>query len=120
MDDLVESYLLGRPHSSYPVMRPDGAIEGLVTLRQLRSVTPADRATTRVADVAHPIDQVPTAAPAEALVDVLEHSDGATGGRFLVFDDGKLVGIVSPADIARAIDVRSVDGGRMGTGTGVR
>jgi Zn-dependent protease/CBS domain-containing protein len=120
VDDLVESYLLGRPHSSYPVTGPDGEVEGLVTLRQLRSVTPADRATTRVADVAHPLDQVPTAAPAEALVDALERSDGATGGRFLVFDDGKLVGIVSPADIARAIEVRSVGDGRAQPSAGVR
>jgi Zn-dependent protease/CBS domain-containing protein len=120
VEDLIESYLLGRPHSSYPVEGRDGQIEGLVTLRQLRSVTPGSRAATRVTDVAHPLDQVPTAAPAEDLVEVLERGDGATGGRFLVFDKGKLVGIVSPADIARAIDVRSFDKGSSEPSTGVR
>jgi CBS domain-containing protein len=106
--DLVEHYLLGHPHSGYPVKHPDGHIMGLVTLRQLRAVALQDRSATLVADVALPLDRLPTAAPGEPMVDVLERLDSSIGGRILVFDGKQLAGIVTPTDVTRAIDVRNL------------
>jgi CBS domain-containing protein len=81
----------------------------LITLAQLREVPPEQRLSTRVADVALPMAEVPIAGPDEPLVNVLGRSVPATGGRVLVLDDeGRLVGILTPADVTRALEVRAV------------
>lgn len=108
VDAFVERYVLGQRYSAYPVEGFDGHITGLITLAQLRAVPPLDRATTRVADVAIPLARVPTATPDQPLTELMEHLSPDTGGRALVFDAGKLVGIVTPTDIARMIEVKGL------------
>lgn len=107
VQDFIERYLLGDRHSAYPVADPDGSIVGLVTLRQLRDVAPGRRATTTVREIALPLDAVPTAAPSEPLSALIERlaAAGHGGGRALVIDEGRVVGIVTPADLARLIEV---------------
>lgn len=108
VDAFVERYVLGHRYSAYPVQRFDGQIEGLITLAQLRAVPPADRARIRVADVAIPLRRVPTAAPDELLTGLLERLSSDAGGRALVFDHGELVGIITPTDIARTIEIQGL------------
>lgn len=109
--DLIDQYLLSRPHSAYPVEGPDGRIHGLVTLHQLRGVSPAERSHTLVADVALAPQEVPITEPDRPVVGLLEQmEDRSAGGRFLVFEDNHLVGMVTPSDISRAISIRSMDG----------
>lgn len=103
--DFIEHYLLGSRHSAYPVEGFDGTIVGLITLAQLREVPAASRATTRLIGIATP---VPTATPEESLVALLERLTGNTGGRALVLDDGELVGIITPTDVARAVQATSL------------
>lgn len=105
LEDFIQRYLLGDRHSSYPVVDRYGTLVGLVTLTQLRGVAPAQRATTTVAEIALPLHSVPTAAPAEPLSTLLEHLAAGPGKRALVIDGGKLVGIVTPSDLTRLIDV---------------
>lgn len=105
IDGFIHEYLLGNRHSSYPVEDGDGDIQGLVTLTQLRAVPPGARGVARVADVAVPLASVPTAAPDEDLVGVLGRLSPQTGGRALVFQQGELVGIITPADVARAVEI---------------
>ena len=64
----------------------------------------AERYRTPLASIACPMAEVPVAAPDEPLVSLLPRLGRATDGRGLVLDEGALVGIVSPADVARAID----------------
>ena len=104
--DFIEHYLLGDRHSAYPVTDRDGSIVGLVTLRQLRDVVPGRRAITSVREIAIPLQSVPTAAPREPLSALIERLAAAGhGSRALVMDGGKVVGIVTPSDLARLIDV---------------
>lgn len=108
VDAFVERYVLGQRYSAYPVVRFDGRVEGLITLAQLRAVQPADRGRIRVADVAIPLERVPTATPDELLTALLERLSPETGGRALVFDHAELVGIVTPTDVARTIEIKGL------------
>lgn len=106
VEDFIHRYLLGDRHSAYPVTDRDGSIVGLVTLRQLRELAPQRRTDTSVADIALPLQSVPTAAPREPLSALL-HRMAPVGprSRALVMDGDSVVGIVTPTDLARLIDV---------------
>lgn len=108
VDDFVEGYLLGSRHSAYPVEALDGGIAGLVSLAQLRDVPAARRHHTRLIDIAVPLAALPVAAPDDPLVALLERLTPNTGGRALVFDQDRLVGILTPTDVARTAQVRGL------------
>jgi Zn-dependent protease/CBS domain-containing protein len=100
----VESHLLQRRHTSFPLVDDDGRPLGLVTAGRLKTL-PRDRwAQTPISAVACPLADVPVAAPGELLSELLPRLGGPTGGRAMVLDRGELVGIVSPFDITRAIE----------------
>jgi CBS domain-containing protein len=103
--------------TSLPVVDDRGALVGLVTLRRLRQVPPEQRATTRLAAVACPRDRLVTVAPDEPLADLLGRVSADEDGRALVLEGGRLVGIVSPTDIMRALaaaDLRGAQPGALG------
>lgn len=104
----IEGYLLADRHSGYPVVTNEGALSGLITLTQVRGVARGERATVLVGEVAQPLDRVPTAAPGETVLDVIERLAAAGAKRALVLDNGHLVGIVTSDDLARLIDVAKV------------
>ncbi|MGZ4576641.1 MAG: site-2 protease family protein [Mycobacterium sp.] len=106
VDDFVQRYVLGDRHSAYPVVDRSGSISGLITLRQLRDVAPERRATTVVGDIAQPLHEVPSGAPQEPLTALLERmAPAGPRSRALVFEGGQVVGIVTPTDVARLIEV---------------
>jgi Zn-dependent protease len=106
--EFITRNVLRGHHSAYPVVGRDGVVEGLVTLRQLRGVAPDERAGTPVRDVCVPLDGIATCAPTDLLAEVLPRVTRESGLRALVFDEGRLVGIVTPADVARTLDARAL------------
>jgi Zn-dependent protease len=106
VEDFIQRYVLGDRHSAYPVADRDGSTMGLVTLQQLRQLAPNRRTTTSVREIAVPLDSVPTASPHEPLSALIDRLAAAGhGSRALVVDGGRVVGIVTPSDLARLIDV---------------
>ncbi|MBX9641615.1 MAG: CBS domain-containing protein, partial [Mycobacteriaceae bacterium] len=106
VEDFIQCYVLGDRHSAYPITDRDGSAVGLVTLRQLRDVSPGLRATTRVRDIALPVADVPAAAPGEPLNALLQRmTPVGPRSRALVMEGGNVVGIVTSGDVARLIDV---------------
>ena len=103
VEEFINSYVLTHRHSTFPVRDFEGRLVGLVTLGRLKQVPPHERATTRVVAVAYRLGEVTTAAPDEPLADVVGRLHAGAGGRALVFDQGRLVGIVSPSDVARVM-----------------
>ncbi|WP_299564304.1 site-2 protease family protein [uncultured Mycolicibacterium sp.] len=108
VEEFIQRYLLGDRHSSYPVEGADGTVIGLITLEQLRRVAPGLRDSVRLADVAVPLNQVATAAPDEPVTALLERLEQHRGRRALVLDRGRVVGIVTAADLARLVEVMTV------------
>jgi Zn-dependent protease/CBS domain-containing protein len=106
VEDFIQRYVLGDRHSAYPVTDGGGSIVGLVTLRQLRDVAPAQRAITSVGEIALPLRELPTAAPSEPLTVLLGRmAPAGPRSRALVVEGGHVVGIVTPTDVARLVDV---------------
>ncbi|MDQ4145308.1 MAG: site-2 protease family protein [Actinomycetota bacterium] len=99
----IDSYALRHKFSTFPVVARSGQPVGLVTLSRVKQLPPEGRGRRRVHDVACALDEVATVAPEDLLVNVLERTEQCSEGRALVLDDGRLVGIVSPRDIQRAI-----------------
>lgn len=108
VEEFVPRYLLHGRHSAYPVVGPRGEVEGLVTLGCLRGVPPAQRSATRVGDVAVALSALATCGPDDSLVDLLPRVTRESGQRALVFDQGHLVGIITPADVTRALEAGSL------------
>jgi Zn-dependent protease/predicted transcriptional regulator len=114
----VEDQVVSGRHSAYPVVDRLGRVEGLVTLQQLRRVPSSARATTLVRQVCVPPSDVVAASPADALTEVVSRMSDRSGRRVLVLDGGRLVGIVTPADVSRTLAIRelALSAGHAGRG----
>jgi Zn-dependent protease len=95
----------------YPLHDFDGRPAGLLTLTQLATVPPERRETLRLRDIATPVEFLVTTTADEPLNGLLERMSGwprvpaaaHTSGHALILDaDGRLAGVVTPADLARA------------------
>jgi Zn-dependent protease len=98
---LVEQYAMRYHFTTFPTHDIAGRIEGLVTLRGMKRVPGPQRSRVRAAEIAMPLTQIPIAAPTDLLTDLLSKLGPQSDGRALVFDGDRLVGIVSPSDVAR-------------------
>jgi Zn-dependent protease len=106
----VEQFLAAEaprhPFTTYPVHDPSGRLTGVVRLRELLDHRTPASAEKRLSDVAHPLSDIPVARPDEDLSMLLARAGSQLDKRVLVFDGDRLVGIVSPADIARILTLK--------------
>src|SRR5690349_3015670 len=110
VDQFLESVAPNHSFTTYPVHDASGKLTGVVRLSDLVRMPAGDRAEKHLKDVAHPIAAVPTTNPREDLSAMLGRVGGGLDMRVLVFDGGELVGILSPADIARVLALREAAG----------
>ena len=103
VDELVKRFLFAERHTTFPTQDFGANLTGLVTLAAIKRLAPDRHATTRVREILCPLPQVPTAAPEDSLLTLIGRMGGCAEGRALVLKDGKLVGIVSPSDVSRAV-----------------
>jgi CBS domain-containing protein len=100
--EFIDSYLWRSRHSAFPLTE-DGRPAGLVTLNRIKQVPPEQRPATRLRDIACPPQDLAVAGPQEPIIDVLARLTRCADGRALVVSDHRLVGIVSPSDVSRAV-----------------
>ena len=100
---LVDQYVIGHQVSSFPTHGIDGRIDGLVTLRGIKQLPAQQRGARHAIDIAIPAASVPVARRDEPLTDLLKRMGTASDGRAMVYDSDRLVGIISPSDIARLV-----------------
>jgi CBS-domain-containing membrane protein len=102
VEELLDGELAGHRQSTFP-LTTDTGVAGLVTLDRIRRVPPAKRGATTLADIACPLAEVATASPTEPVADLLPRMSSCADGRALVLQNDRLVGIVTPTDISRAV-----------------
>lgn len=107
VERFVEEFVFGHRYSTFPVVGGDRRV-GLMTLNRVKDVPPSDRPHRSLHGVACPPDEVATASPDEDLVDVLPRMSGCADGRVVVVDDGRVVGILSPRDVARELEIAGI------------
>lgn len=102
LERMVDQYVFGERHSRYPV-QVGGQIVGLVSLGQIKGVPKSRWPSTLVADIADR-DLSRLLVSADAPLENAMQRLGPDGpGALLAVDDGRLVGIVTRADLAHAV-----------------
>jgi Zn-dependent protease/CBS domain-containing protein len=110
VEQFLESVAPQHPFTTYPVHDPSGKLTGIVRLGDLVRMPAGARVETRLRDRARPIAEVPTARPDDDLAALIQRVGASLDQRVLVFDGERLVGIVSPVDVARVVAVRQTIG----------
>ena len=106
VEQFLESVAPNHSFTTYPIHEQSGKLTGVVRLSDLVRIPPAERARKHLIDVARPITDVPVTSPREDLSALIQRIGAGLNQRVLVFDNGTLVGILSPADVARIMTVR--------------
>jgi Zn-dependent protease/CBS domain-containing protein len=108
-----------RPYTTYPVTE-NGDVVGLLPFRRVTEVPRAEWDRRTVRDCMIPREEVPLVEQDDELVlaagEVAEHGIN----RALVLDAGRLVGLLSVTDVARALEMRGAGRRRPATGSGRR
>lgn len=99
MDDVVWR----RRHTTYPVV-DNGAPVGLLPFRRVAEVARTEWDVRRVRDSMLALDAVPLFGPSEDALEAFARLTSSAVGRGLVLEDGRLVGLVSVTDFARALE----------------
>ncbi|MGP3962038.1 site-2 protease family protein [Nonomuraea sp. 3N208] len=108
---LIDRLVMSRRLSTYPLVDENGGFLGLVTLNRIRQVAPEARETTRLREIACPPEEVPRATREEPLTGLLSRMTGCADGRAVVLDpSGRLVGLLTPTDISRVIQIAGLRG----------
>ena len=94
-------------HSTYPVVDLNGGLLGLASLRLAAGVPFDNRRTTFIRDVMLPLGAFPVLSPDDEIGEVLPKLQQGPG-RAVVLDDGRVVGMLSTSDVARAIELQQI------------
>ncbi len=105
VEDLIEAYLVPGNRRAVPVVAGDRLV-GMVTLGDIQAIAPQARASTRVVDVMGGRSGVTTVGPDTPLAAALEAMLAGDFEQLPVLEDGRLMGVLSRADIIRQIQLR--------------
>ena len=116
LSEFVEESVWGTRHEAYPVIE-DGRPVGLMLVSRLGHVPRDAWSLHRVRELMVPMEQVPVVAPGDELIAALEAIAQSVPGRALVLDEDRLVGLLSSADVRRALEVRGFRGASAQNGS---
>jgi Zn-dependent protease/CBS domain-containing protein len=108
LQEFLDRYAMQHRYTTFPVRDFDGRVDGIIALSQVKPVPHDRRGDLRVRDVMWQPGQYAVARPDEPLVDLLERMNQYPATRALVLDGDRLIGIVSPADVSRMMQIASL------------
>ena len=101
----VDDYFMRYNHGAFPV-HDDGRTVGLLTLRGVKRLPQAEWTGRTAADTMEPIGEQCSVDASARMDTVLSKIQDGGSGRCLVLRDGRVVGIITPSDIARWLERR--------------
>jgi PDZ domain-containing secreted protein/Zn-dependent protease/CBS domain-containing protein len=107
IDSFINDVTHESGHSTYPVVDLNGALLGLASLRLAAGVPFERRGVTSIRDVMMPMGSFPTLSPDDEIGQVLPKLQQGPG-RAVVMEDGRVVGLLSVSDVARAIELEQI------------
>jgi len=109
LDGFIAETVLANRFSTYPLVDDNRRLVGLTTLNRIRGVPSGQRHSTRLVDVSVRPEEIPLAGPDELVIEVLPRMVGHGDNRLVVVDGaGRILGVLSPTDVNRAISNREL------------
>jgi CBS domain-containing protein len=102
--EVIERYGRASRFSSFPIGTPDGRIVGLTTVQRLARLPRENRSRAPVTSGAAMPAQIAWCGPDDTLLSAAALMHSSADRRALVVDNGHCVGILSPSDVARAVN----------------
>jgi len=103
IETFIDQFALVHRFKSFPLVAFDGSVSGLVVTARLQEVPAAERGRRRVREVGVPVDGVVLGRPDEALTTLLGRMPAEPGRALITDDAGRLLGMVTPSDVQRAL-----------------
>ena len=104
LGEFLDQVVSTHRYTTYPVV-DDGRAVGLLPFRSVATVPRGEWDTRSVRDSMLPLDRVPLLGSEDELVDALSALGESDVHRGLVLEDGRLVGLLSITDLARAFEI---------------
>ncbi|MEO5965518.1 MAG: site-2 protease family protein [Candidatus Limnocylindrales bacterium] len=111
VDVFVQGVLVAQRQQAALVIEAGGAPFGIAGVAEVTALRGHARREARVRDIAVPHGSVPVVGPDEDVLVALERIRAASSGDvpyMLVIEDGEVIGLVSPADLARSLESRAI------------
>lgn len=105
VSQLIDDYLVPGNRRAVPVVLGDRLL-GIVTVGDIRAVPPDRRPFTFVSEVMGGREGVVTAHPADSLASAIEALGSGDFEQIPVVEDGRLVGVLTRADVLRQLQLR--------------
>lgn len=102
VEEIVKSYFMKYNWVAYPVVK-NGQVKGIVTLKSIQHLPRASWSSMNVSEVMRPTSPNIVTSPDDEVFDILQKLVSVAEGRMLVIEDGRLVGIITSADVNRAV-----------------
>jgi Zn-dependent protease/CBS domain-containing protein len=101
--EVIERCVLPSRFSSFPVVDADGQLVGLATVRRMAERARGSWAMTSISAVAAPRSEIVECGPEDRLAEVAARLESSPDRPAIVLDGERVVGILTPSDVARAI-----------------
>jgi len=108
--DTVNGPLRWTSQTAVPVLDFGGHVAGVVTMNQVKRLPAEHWADTEVAKVMLPAAFIPAVAPSDKLTEVMERLRPEAEGLALVLSEGRLVGLIGPAEVQRSVTIGRMAG----------
>jgi Zn-dependent protease/CBS domain-containing protein len=110
--DFIHHAVLTHRFSTYPLLDEAGRLSGLVTLNRIRAVPVDRRGYTTLGEIACDPQDVPKGRPEQPITELMADMAGCTDGRAVVVGpDERVVGLITPSDISRVLQIGELAGG---------
>ena len=106
VEDFVRERLAQHLQHIIPVMEGE-AVVGAATFKEARRLPRERWASTRLSDIAIPLEKLPTAAPQAAVTDALERMQQKGANHLLVMSGERLVGVLTLRDVLAQMELRA-------------